>query len=380
MARGNLIQGQGSGKVGDVVFMVRQGQQVSRVYTESGARSGKEASEASRIQRVKFGGASNQWGLYRYVCTRMYRKGRTSSQSDYNYFVKRNVSLLPYFSKEENLAGVHVLQPGVFSEGTLGRIELVLQYNPEYSEGTETFKLLDASVNIASAINWAGNLVGLKAALRDIYPNARKVTYLLSFASELTLEEGSSQFVSQSVKHYPVVIDLYDEIVPGEESQSIRAYFGDRVSDPVLSAIINAQLQSIAVGSTIFQIRPASEAENASLGRLSVLVFGTDDIASDAYTTVLPEDGVNPTAGAYSDWAAYRTQNSLRIAADSYGYQSGVMRDAIASAGNDITAQVSAYAARLAKVDENASVAYLKSVGDVSAVQAKVVRKATEEK
>lgn len=380
MARGNLIQGQGSGKVGDVVFMVRQGQQVSRVYTTSGARTGKEASEASRIQRVKFGGASNQWGLYRYVCTRMYRKGKSSKQSDYNYFVKRNASLLPYFSKEENLAGVHVLQPGIFSEGTLGRIELVNWYVPTYQEGIVTFGVYDTGVNFANSIAWTGMLSVLKSALRSVYPLARKVTYLLSFASEVQVEEGQSTYVSQNVGHYPIVIDLYEESQTGEDSNTVAAFFANHVTDAVLKAILTAQPGYIAENRIAFQLRAQSASENEQFGRLSVLVFATDDTASDCYTTILPEDGINPTVGVYADWAAYRTQNSLRIAADSYGYQSGVMRDKIASAGNDITAQVSAYAARLAKVDVNASVAYLKSVGDVSAVQAKAVRKSAEDK
>lgn len=380
MAKGNLIQGQGSGKVGDVVFMVRQGQQVSRVYTESGARSGKEASEASRIQRVKFGSASNQWSLYRYVCTRMYRSGRNSRQSDYNYFVKKNNSLLPYLTKQENASGVHVLQPGVFSEGKLGNIELVLDYNPVFSEGATSFKLHDALVGSIGQIIWEGDLSGLKAILRGAYPHARKVTYLISAVSELTLEEGATHFVSQFVKHFPVVIDLYNEITPGEDSGNIRGYFYNRIADSDIQSIIGEQSGNITQGNILFQLIPQTAVQNKSLERLSVLVFASNDIASEAYTTILPEDGINPTAGAYADWAAYRTNKALRVASDSYGYQSGVMRDTIASAGNDIALQVRAYAERLARVDVKASAEFLKSVGDVSQVQAKVVRKATEEK
>lgn len=380
MARGNLIQGQGSGKVGDIVLMVRQGQQVSRVYTTSGARTGKEASEASRIQRVKFGSASNQWSLYRYVCSRMYRKGKSSKQSDYNYFVKRNAPLLPYLSKEENVAGVHVLQPGVFSEGTLGRIELVNYYNPLFSEGNYAFQAFDSGVNLPLIVNWASTLTQLKSALRAVYSSARKVTYLFSFATELSLEGGASTFVSQQVQHFPVIIDLYDEITQGENEQLINAYFASKISDVTLSSIVELQTGTIASGFIVLALIPGSEVELSSLGRLSVLIFATDDNASDCYTTILPEDGINPTAGAYSDWAAYRTTNALRLAADSYGYQSGVMRDDIASAGNEINIQVQAYAARLGQIDSKASAAFLKSVGSVEQATAKEVVKTAEKK
>lgn len=380
MAKGNLVQGQGSGKVGDLVFMVRNGQQVSRVYTTSGSRSGKEASEASRIQRVKFGSASNQWGLYRYVCTRMYRSGRTSKQSDYNYFVKRNNTLFPYLTKEENAMGVHVLQPGVFSEGKLGTIELVLEYIPSYSEGSVSIALHDSIVSPITPMYWKGVVSDLKAQLRLAYPNARKVTYLLSFVTEITLEEGSNQFASQYVKHFPVILDLYNEVSSGEDALSVVDFFKNKISDTSLSAIINHQEGSILSGNSIFRLIPSSAEENQTLSRLSILFFATDDIASEAYTTTLPEDGVNPTAGAYADWSGYRTSNALRVAADSYGYQNGVMRDDIASAGNNMSLQVQVYAARLARVNSKASADFLKSVGDVSQAQAKVVRKSAEEK
>ena len=380
MARGNLLQGQGSGKVGDVVFMVRQGQQVSRVYTESGARSGKQASEASRIQRVKFGSASNQWLLYRYVSTRMYRRGRSTRQSDYNYFVKRNQPLFPYLTKEENASGVHVVQPGVFSEGNLGRIELAQYFNPEFISSQASLKLTDANASIPEAVYWSSGMLQFKESMQKAYPTARKVTFLFGITNELSISEGGASFSSQSIVHESVVVDLYNEITPGEISMNVSGYFSSQVKNKELKALFTSLSTDLAVNQTIFTIIPPAESAMPLLSRLAVLFFASDDNVNDCYTTTLLEDGVNPTAGAYADWAAYRTQGSLRQACDSYGYQSGVMRDTIASAGNDISAQVAAYAARLAKLDEKASVAYLKSVGDVSQVQAKVVRKSAEEK
>lgn len=380
MARGNLIQGQGSGKVGDIVLMVRQGQQVSRVYTASGARTGKEASEASRIQRVKFGSASNQWGLYRYVCTRMYRKGRSSKQSDYNYFVKKNSLLLPYLTKTENASGVHVLMPGQFSEGSFGRIELVHWVSPEFQEQAVGMRVSLLSGRASEQINWSSTMSNMKSVLSGIFPYARKVTYLLSLADEVQITEGGETFISQSVHHFPVIIDLFKELSSGENLLTVAQYFSARIGNSIISSIISAQSGNIIIASTLFRMIPASSEEYEIMSRLGVLIFATDDDASDCYTTVIPEDAVNPTNGAYADWASYRTAQSLRIAADSYGYQSGVMRDDIAKAGNDISAKVSAYAARLAQVDVKASEAFLKSVGDVSAVQAKVVRKSAEEK
>lgn len=376
MASGNILQGQSSGKLGDVVLMVRNGEQVSRVYTKAGARTGDQVSEAARIQRVKFGAASNQWNLYRYICTRMYRKGRKTNQSDYNYFVKRNQHLLPYLTKSENANGVHCLQPGVFSEGSLGRIELVMSYTPTATSG-RVFSVLDTqALPVSNFLFWTGNVGDLKASLKEAYPNARKFTFLFSYASEVDIQDEGIAFASQQITHSAITLDLYNQTTPLEDGQSLTSFFANKVSNQKLANLISVQTKSLFSTNRVFSLWGVEEADYSVLSTLSLLLFATDDNASDCYTTYLPVDGVPPTEGAYSVWSGYRTNDALRIAADSYGYQSGVLRDEIASLGNDISAQVTAYAAKLRSVDVEAADEYLRSVGPVEQVKAKVVRKA----
>lgn len=378
MSRGNLIQGQASGKLGSTVLMVRNGQQLARVYTTAGARGGDQASESARIQRVKFGSASNQWGCYKYVCTRMYRKGRKTTQSDYNYFVKRNNYLLPYLTKAENADGVHMLQPGQFSEGNLGRIELVHAFTPT-AEGTSTmFIITDTQISSLISVGWQYSLASLKGALKTAYPNARKITYLFSIASDLTLSEVDVNFISQQIVHYPVVIDLYSEIEPGENTTKIAEYFSSKIGDGSVSAIVGRQSADtgIVFGSQVFRLARTSDNDAAVLAKLGVLIFATDDNASDCYTTILPSTSVDPVNGVYSLWASYRTKNSLQIAADSYGYQSGVMRDVVASAGNDLEEAAANYAKVLRSVDAAAAAAFEASIEAAGGAKARTVRQA----
>lgn len=377
MASGNLIQGQGAGKLGDVVLMVRNGEQVARVYTKAGARSGSQASEASRIQRIKFGSASNQWSLYRYICTRMYRKGKASNLSDYNYFVKKNQPSFPYLTKSENADGVHMLQPGIFSEGNLGRIDVFHRYVSPSSSSPYHVTVRDLSAPDGTTVRWTATMAELKTTLQSIYPNARKVTYLFSVASDVEIEIEGETILTQSVTHSAVIIDLYSQSVSGEDTMTIAAFFSSKMSNPALSAMIEAQTRPFMQSGNIFQLWADGETINPILNSFGLLLFATDDNASDCYTTTLAEDSVNPTQGVYSIWASYRTPASLRIAADSYGYQGGVMRDDIASAGNEISTAVTRYAAKLRSIDPAAAEEYLTSIGDVKAVQAKVVRKPT---
>lgn len=377
MARGNIIQGQASGKLGDSVLMVRNGQQVSRVYTKSGARVGNQASEAARIQRVKFGSASNQWALYRYVCTRMFRKGRKNTQSDYNYFVKRNAHLLPYFTKQENADGVHVLMPGIMSEGNLGRIALLSLLTPTLSEGTDNYFVYDSNTAVETTVNWSHNMLYFKEQLKIAYPLARKVTYLFSYANAIEIKEEGETFMSQQITHDAVTIDLFKEVKTGENAETVANFFASLITSPMFKAIVGEQTRGILKTNCLFKLAASNATELAFLQNMGTLIFATDDNVSDCYSTMLTEQSVDPTTGVYTLWHSYRTSQSLRIAADSYGYQQGVMRDEVAAVGNSLSDAVAAYAARLAEVDEAASKAYLKSIGNVATVAPVQVRKKT---
>lgn len=351
MSRGNILQGQASGKLGDTVLMVRNGQQLARVYTTSGARSGEQASEAARIQRVKFGSASNQWGVYRYVCTRMFRKGKRTNQSDYNYFVKRNALLLPYLTKNENADGVHMLQPGVFSEGTLGRIDLTHAFNPTYAESTIALKIYDANVSGINSLEWSSTMAALKTALQKVYINATKVTYLVSTAPLVNIEMEDYEIITESVSHYPVVINLYEEATQGENEMTIKNYFYAVLKASSIERIVSRQSGSFVTGKTVFSLSAANQDQVNMLGAVGVLLFATNESVSDCYTTSLPESGINKEAGVYSFWADYRSQLNLRLAAESYGFQSGVMRDRVAGAEAELQNANAAYYARMAAVD-----------------------------
>lgn len=380
MSKGNILQGQASGKLGDTVLMVRNGKQIARVYTTAGARSGEAASEAARLQRVKFGSASNQWQCYKFVCTRMYRKGRTTTQSDYNYFVKRNNLLFPYLTKAENADGVHMLQPGQFSEGNLGRIEMVHSYSSSLPESGSVLRLFDTQISNISEVQWGATLGELKAALKVVYPRARKITYLFSEAVDLSLTEEDVQFVSQQVNHYPVIIDLYSELAPNENNAKIKQYFGVRTGSTFLSEIIKGHndTQGMCSSNNVIRIWATDQNEYEYLGNVALSIFATDDNVSDCYTSVLPANAVDPTRGVFAVWSSYRSKDSLRIAADSYGYQSGVMRDQVAAAGNDMNDVVTQYASVLRQVDKAAAENYVAELEAAGGAKARVVRSVVE--
>lgn len=292
----------------------------------------------------------------------MYRKSKPSNLSDYNYFVKRNSKLLPYFTKEENGAGVHCLMPGLLSEGNLGRIDLHIVYPSPTVTAAHFFTVRDAgSVNLATT-TWTSTVGKLKETLKAAYPNASKFIYLFSWAPTILIEAETTEYQSQSVKHKAVILDLYKEARADEDAKTIKEYFAGELAGVPIASDITAATANICNGSAIFNYTIPAEGDPSNWLATSVLCFATDDNASDCYTTVLEEDAVTPTYGAYKPYFDYRSTNSLRVACDSYGYQSGVMRDDVASFGKELAQQIQAYATKLAQLDKAAAAAYLNEV------------------
>lgn len=361
MARGNLIQGQASGKLGDTVLMVRNGQQLARVYTTSGARSGEAASESARIQRVKFGAASNEWNLYRYVSTRMFRKGRTKNQSDYNYWVKRNNQLLPYLTKTENSLGCKYMMPGVLSEGSLGNLSEILSYTEGTGDNPDEMVLAVLGSQFNDEPSWSSTVEELKEQLRIVFPNATKVVYLVAYADVATLEADEREYFSQNVSYYPVTFDLFNDATGLDATLTIKQYFTRFASATPLAAIWAAQDSDFAGGNAPFKVLASTTQTRGFLSNMSVIVFATNDSVSDCYTTTLSSQSVNPLSGVYSLWSEHRSSEALSRAASSYGYQSGVMRDEVSSVGIEVTQAVANYAERLAEFSPERAKAFLKS-------------------
>lgn len=355
MAQGNIIQGQAKGKLGDIVLMVRKGKQVERVYTESGARRGDAASEAARYQRVRFGAAANEWDLYRYICTGMYRKGIKTNQSDYNYFVKKNISNLPFISKSENANGIHCVMPGMYSEGNLGMIELMFGITTTPDTQLDVLSLYDSGAQKTQQLTWTKKISDLKTLLKSVYPNSTKITYVISSVKNIEIDTESTLSESQYISRYVIKLDLYKEITQGENELSIIEYFNNFITDEKIVDLVKEQTRGIIdINGRIFRIEAFNEDDNMIINNMSVLVFATNDNVSDCYTTIMPAENV-PNRGAFTTWYGYRTMDALVNAAQSYGYQTGTMRDDIAKITDNAVQTINKYAQKLAKIDAAAA-------------------------
>lgn len=331
MAKGNMLQGQATGKVGDIVFMVRNGQQVARVYTSAGGRSGDQASIAVRRQRVRFGAASNQYLLYRNIVRGMYRTGKSTKQSDYNFFVRENVDLLPYLTREENAAGVKCAMPGTFSRGTLG--SLLYSILIEGENDSHTYVLTSPGISVSSTITWGDTVGKLKTLLKTLFPNARKINYSVNhiLRTELSLPSGASW--SHTFERGDVIFDLFEADANVADTAKIWEffkYYAPGVYDDVFSAAIEED--QFIDGSSLLTLGQNEDFYSDLMNDTYVLLFATNDQVGDCYTSTLDSLNVPESDGGLSLYASLRTDNHRQVAEDSYGYATGVMRTNIQQA------------------------------------------------
>lgn len=331
MAKGNMLQGQATGKVGDIVFMVRNGQQVARVYTSAGGRSGDQASIAVRRQRVRFGAASNQYLLYRNIVRGMYRTGKSTKQSDYNFFVRENVDLLPYLTREENAAGVKCVMPGTFSRGTLGSLAQSIVVNVPES-GTGTYKVTTPGQSIVTPLDWTDTVADLKTALKNAFPNARKVSYCTCYIIKSQLDTPSGSAWTHSLERGDVTFDLFEEDANVGDDQTILAYFLQYCPALLGIGLFGSQTGVFASANGLFNIEFDSDLYETGAALLYVAIFATNDQVGDCYTTSLTSITAPGDDGGLSLYSTLRTSDHRQVAEDSYGYATGVMRTNIQQA------------------------------------------------
>lgn len=331
MAKGNMLQGQATGKVGDIVFMVRNGQQVARVYTSAGGRSGDQASIAVRRQRVRFGAASNQYLLYRNIVRGMYRTGKSTKQSDYNFFVRENVDLLPYLTREENAAGVKCGMPGTFSRGTLGTLIYSLV---ESEDGgiPDNISLTMPSFQVPALVTWETTVRVLKGYLKTAFPNARKVNYCLIRLLATELDTPSGVVNSHTFERGDVVFDLYEEDVNITDSSTVAEYFEQYAPASLKSAVRGQSGNDFCDTGIPFSLSGGDGFDSTIFDYTYVLLFATNDQVGDCYTSTLSNIVTPESDGGLSLYASLRTDDHRQVAEDSYGYATGVMRTNIQQA------------------------------------------------
>ena len=119
MSKCNIWNNQLSGRVGDLVYFVRGGQQIVRSVPASIKNP---RTDAQMLQRMKW---ANILAVYRALqpCLKDCFEAKAAGQTDYNRFMSINLNSLPvYLEKNAARMGAAVVAPYVVSQGSLPEI------------------------------------------------------------------------------------------------------------------------------------------------------------------------------------------------------------------------------------------------------------------
>lgn len=147
MSKGNMLLGTVAGKLGDMVMMRRNGEQVQRIYI---ARPKDAKTTAQGQQRSKLANIVRMYQCASDYFARAFAN-KTSKQSDYNAFVQRNIGRSPvvYLPKEIAQAGGGVVAPYIISDGGLQPIIVTgqgVQTRTNISVGAD-FEITETTTN-----------------------------------------------------------------------------------------------------------------------------------------------------------------------------------------------------------------------------------------
>lgn len=119
MSQGNMLLGQARGKVGDLVFYVRQGKQQTRPRVRQVANP---RTQAQMFQRVKLAGVvgfyKRQASLFRFALK------KKAKESFYNAFVRYNLNLSPYLTREMSAEGWKIPAPYIIADGDMPSVRV----------------------------------------------------------------------------------------------------------------------------------------------------------------------------------------------------------------------------------------------------------------
>ena len=369
MAKGNMLLGQASKKLGSVVFYKRNGQQVSRVWTDSGARSGSDASYPARVQRVRFGAAANEWKSFGYISTRMFKAGKKVTESDYNYFTKKNWQYLPYLTKRQNELGITMPIPGQYSQGNYGDLRLSIDYKEDAPNERDEYKIAIDGYHNNDTITWGFTVKDAVTAYKSLFPFADKVIIALGIIYGKTIIDGKGAYVNGAVIWKPVIFNL-NSTDDTYLNKTILKHFEDEIGDTNISGSLANYADMVFMDETYvlsFSVNHLSE--QASAFKLLPLVFVTNDTANDCYSTMILPGNFSVENPAFVFWRMYRTQNAFDAACSSYGYTQGVMQTRVALSDYGFLEMQSDYIKRLSSRDKELYNVY-KTVADSKGIDA----------
>lgn len=184
MAKGNLLLGYGRGKVGSLVFSRRKGEQIVRARNTAPANP---RTNAQLSQRMKMYAPVK---LYRQSMERFFKYAFSlkSAETIFNGFMRENISIAPWTSRQLAVEQAPVPFPARMSSGGVGGFRQA----PSYFDDIEPLKVGEYSVGRAAGTPELQSYAGVSVCISSANVTASTIGELsaILLAGGFGLQEG----------------------------------------------------------------------------------------------------------------------------------------------------------------------------------------------
>lgn len=202
-----MLLGYARGKVGDLVFSRRLGQQVTKAYNPSPLNP---KTEAQMVQRTKLAGLVAAYRAMRVILDHSFTN-RREGQTSYNVFISDNLAIAPFLSKQQAAQGVVVVLPYVVSKGVLSRIFVSGSGDNAYTNIALGSLVIDDDTTIAefsqavvaNNAGWEyGDQLTYFSVLQTVLPGSSDFPHVSAQKFKVTLDQGNTETLRTYLPDY----------------------------------------------------------------------------------------------------------------------------------------------------------------------------------
>lgn len=197
MSKGNMLLGYARGKVGDMVFARRAGEQITRPYN---GRPKNPQTRSQMEQRIKW---PNVIAFYRIARPFIEKgmQGRKLGQSGYNKFVSLNTPANEvYLTKQMAVGGGSVIAPYYLTNGSLGERRISAELDLGLSLGVNNLaeatigEVSEALISENAGLQMGDQLSVIMFRQSSTNAGLASVPYVIPAYAAFTLQSGTGNF------------------------------------------------------------------------------------------------------------------------------------------------------------------------------------------
>lgn len=274
MSKGNMLLGYARGKVGSLVFSRRKGEQITRARNTSPANPRTNAQMAQRMKMY----APVQ--LYRQSMRKFFKFAFApkASETIFNAYMRENISLSPWVSKQLSVAQAPIPFPARMSAGSGPSIGVV-KANFQDFPTSSTIALLDGSssaVKLGFKLDYSGSEEPTLGELSSVILAGNtqlqvgdQITFVTCAADGLSIESGDVLYDDRGIFDFgysKFVLDPASTLSPEDVGLSVdvssdfcvlaREIAADFVTDSAAGAIIVTRTSgnSVIAGNSVLTL------------------------------------------------------------------------------------------------------------------------------